>query len=254
MYCFILFLCPFLYLFPYGLYIVWLKFSLSFYFLIPVLLLPLRINFCFILIVGPAHYKHCFLVDPSIFRWTWFLSHYITIIMIRISKWIFITIHCIVILFTSITLLILCSVEKWNHGETNWIELSITHFQVPTTTMTCDHSSRNSTSFRNAHCIIFHPVRETTLIICEKYDTALTCHTGTLHILDANYGRTHDGAVCPHSSSTYITNCYLDESLETVRGVCEGLSTCTVQATNTFFGQDPCPTYYKYLNISYTCQ
>lgn len=34
---------------------------------------------------------------------------------------------------------------------------------------------------------------------------------------------------------------------------CNGLNSCTITATNAWFGNDPCPTTYKYAKVTYTC-
>jgi len=70
-------------------------------------------------------------------------------------------------------------------------------------------------------------------------------------VQSANYGRTTNGSVCPHSQIR-TTACGATGSLSTVKGWCDGKISCEIQASNLAFG-DPCPNTYKYLQVGYKC-
>ena len=86
---------------------------------------------------------------------------------------------------------------------------------------------------------------------CEGDDLTMSCPAGTIDILDANYGRADDRSVCPHPK-VENENCYALRSLSIVEAACKGLTTCTIAATNSVFG-DPCHNTHKYLTVNYTC-
>ena len=71
-------------------------------------------------------------------------------------------------------------------------------------------------------------------------------------VQSANYGRTTNGSVCPHSQIR-TTACGATGSLLTVKGWCDGKTSCEIQASNLAFG-DPCPNTYKYLQVGFTCR
>ncbi|XP_072016885.1 uncharacterized protein [Amphiura filiformis] len=83
----------------------------------------------------------------------------------------------------------------------------------------------------------------------------LTCDTGgTINVLSALYGRRVTGSIlCPHQAAGY-TECHASEAadLEIVRGRCEGMTSCTVFAHSSVFG-DPCQNIFKYLRVTYQC-
>ena len=81
----------------------------------------------------------------------------------------------------------------------------------------------------------------------------LNCMNGTtLHIHYANYGRLAGPEICDHPSISDL-NCMAASSMSIVTAACEGLTTCTVSAENSVFG-DPCVGTYKYLEIHYSCE
>ena len=91
------------------------------------------------------------------------------------------------------------------------------------------------------------------VIICEHCRGYLTCPAGSvIAVQSANYGRTTDGSICPHSS-IQTTTCGATGSLSTVQEWCEGKPSCELQATNAVFS-DPCVNTYKYLQVGYTCE
>ena len=91
------------------------------------------------------------------------------------------------------------------------------------------------------------------LLICEGESGQLRCNKeGKINILSANYGRL-DSHSCPHWMTT-DTNCHSGNSLAQVQKICQSNSTCELEATNVFFGDDPCMGTYKYLFVEYQCQ
>ena len=84
------------------------------------LILPTSFFQVRIFIAGPTYHRHCFLVGSSIFRWTWF---YLTVYNYH-NKNICLKFNydSLLYIFISFTYLVhLCSVEKWNKVELNWI-------------------------------------------------------------------------------------------------------------------------------------
>ena len=91
------------------------------------------------------------------------------------------------------------------------------------------------------------------LLICESESGQLRCNKeGKINILSANYGRL-DSHSCPHWMTT-DTNCHSGNSLAQVQKICQSNSTCELEATNVFFGGDPCMGTHKYLFVEYQCQ
>jgi hypothetical protein len=101
-------------------------------------------------------------------------------------------------------------------------------------------------------------------ISCEGKTASISCPTGELiSIVDGWYGRTEaahvtgEPVVCPHSA-TSNRNCpfhktgQYDAQKAKIGGACEGKNSCSVKASNGYFG-DPCGGTFKYLNISYNC-
>ena len=81
---------------------------------------------------------------------------------------------------------------------------------------------------------------------------SIKCDKGVINVLDASYGRKHGKEVCPHSAIGN-QNCHAVSSMKKVKEMCEGKSSCSVQSTNTHFG-DPCGGVYKYLTVKYVCK
>jgi len=67
------------------------------------------------------------------------------------------------------------------------------------------------------------------------------------------YNFTHWFHRCGNGNAVPIGGCNSEDSLRIVSDMCNLRETCTVSATNDYFG-DPCPTVYKYLNIVYSCE
>ncbi|KAM9475090.1 rhamnose-binding lectin-like [Clarias gariepinus] len=91
-------------------------------------------------------------------------------------------------------------------------------------------------------------------VICERGYSTLDCGDGTIHIINANFGRA-DSATCSNGLSNSVlqnTNCYAPNTLTTVAELCDGQSRCTVEASSTIFS-NPCTETVKYLTVSYMC-
>ncbi|KAK3093267.1 hypothetical protein FSP39_013469 [Pinctada imbricata] len=95
------------------------------------------------------------------------------------------------------------------------------------------------------------PKASRTTVICEHKSNALSCPAGHLiKIASANYGRTSKGTC--RSSLDRDTNCKASKSLSIVKSICDGNNACSLEATNSVFG-DPCVGTYKYLTVVYNC-
>ena len=88
---------------------------------------------------------------------------------------------------------------------------------------------------------------------CEDSAMSISCDEGTLLIVEGKFRRTST-QVCPHHSITSNPNCYSVNSLQHIRTECEGKTSCSVPATNSFFGDDPCYEIKKYVETTYRCQ
>ena len=78
----------------------------------------------------------------------------------------------------------------------------------------------------------------------------LSCPMSTvLNIRSAIYGRT-DKSRCNQVS---VTNCKLDVT-SLISTKCGGKNHCSLKATNSLMGSDPCRTVPKYLEVDYTCE
>ncbi|XP_061195848.1 L-rhamnose-binding lectin CSL3-like [Saccostrea echinata] len=92
----------------------------------------------------------------------------------------------------------------------------------------------------------------TTVIICENHQGYIRCDNDeTIHIIQANYGRTEGGNICPHASIR-DTNCYSTNAKGVVGTKCNGRRECNLESNNGIFG-DPCIGTYKYMSVQFTC-
>ena len=90
-------------------------------------------------------------------------------------------------------------------------------------------------------------------VVCERKSTTIGCSGGSkLYVLKANYGRMADGSECPHPHSIKSTQCSASKSLDIVRSLCQGRTSCNIEASNIVFG-DPCVGTHKYLEVDYMC-
>ncbi|XP_066500002.1 rhamnose-binding lectin-like isoform X1 [Hoplias malabaricus] len=97
-------------------------------------------------------------------------------------------------------------------------------------------------------------VAKQTNVTCEGNTAVLTCDSGVLNILSANYGRTDSITCSAGRPSNEVTNthCFANNTLSVVKNSCGGKSKCAVSATNNVF-TDPCVGTYKYLTVVYSC-
>uniref|UniRef100_A0A3B4FF89 SUEL-type lectin domain-containing protein n=1 Tax=Pundamilia nyererei TaxID=303518 RepID=A0A3B4FF89_9CICH len=92
-------------------------------------------------------------------------------------------------------------------------------------------------------------------VTCEGSQANLQCGEGQVIVVSwVNYGR-RDNTTCPDGNSDHVKNvlCSSPNSTEYVTNRCNWQNNCTVEASNTGFG-DPCSGTYKYLEVFYTCQ
>ncbi|XP_070568451.1 L-rhamnose-binding lectin CSL3-like [Ptychodera flava] len=85
--------------------------------------------------------------------------------------------------------------------------------------------------------------------VCEHDTLSLSCQSGEIEVVSANYGRT-DSSVC---GSYAVTDCVGANSLAIASDRCNGKRSCSVDASNDLFG-DPCYGTFKYLEVSYKCK
>lgn len=89
------------------------------------------------------------------------------------------------------------------------------------------------------------------LRICEGRSRQISCPAPKkIDIISANYGRLTGRHLCWGRVRT--TNCGAAGSIDKVRSRCQGRQSCSLQATNSQFG-DPCVGTKKYLEIRYRC-
>ncbi|XP_052450598.1 L-rhamnose-binding lectin CSL2-like [Carassius gibelio] len=91
-------------------------------------------------------------------------------------------------------------------------------------------------------------------VTCEGRSASLSCESGHIHVLGANYGRT-DGKTCSDGKPPgQLSNvkCSSKTTLKKMTVRCNGKKSCSVQAVNSVFS-DPCVGTYKYLQVSYEC-
>nr|BAE02882.1 skin mucus lectin [Nuchequula nuchalis] len=94
-------------------------------------------------------------------------------------------------------------------------------------------------------------VRETA---CEGSVATLECgHGQDIHVVSANYGRL-DKSTCSDGKSDFsVRNTECSGPADLVATRCNGKTSCTIEASNSVFG-DPCGGTYKYLEVSYICE
>ena len=98
----------------------------------------------------------------------------------------------------------------------------------------------------------------TTVHVCESFSETISCSEPrtSLEVTSAAYGRTSVD-FCPHTTYPYSnTICIPDGSadhLGIVKNICDGETSCELEAKNSVFG-DTCSGTYKYLEVTYQCK
>uniref|UniRef100_A0A0A9ZAL9 D-galactoside-specific lectin n=2 Tax=Lygus hesperus TaxID=30085 RepID=A0A0A9ZAL9_LYGHE len=89
---------------------------------------------------------------------------------------------------------------------------------------------------------------------CQDENITLSCDIPGTNIVvsSAIYGRTNPFSCYNGNKNTNSLTCRAANSTTAVESHCEGLRHCTINATNSLFG-DPCPTIYKYLETIWFC-
>ncbi|XP_073981342.1 L-rhamnose-binding lectin ELEL-1-like [Rhodnius prolixus] len=89
-------------------------------------------------------------------------------------------------------------------------------------------------------------------IACEHHELLIGCHNDSyLRIENVTYGR-KSRAICPWDGSMFRVDCVAETGLNIMQSRCNNFRNCTVNASNTVFG-DPCFNTYKYLEVEYSC-
>jgi len=92
-------------------------------------------------------------------------------------------------------------------------------------------------------------------VFCERElssGLSISCSTGVVNVIDANYGRKDSQTCCNAIGSTICTNninCYLNET-ENFKSKCDYQQICTFLTISI---PDPCRGTYKYLEIFWEC-
>uniref|UniRef100_A0A8C4IJR0 SUEL-type lectin domain-containing protein n=1 Tax=Dicentrarchus labrax TaxID=13489 RepID=A0A8C4IJR0_DICLA len=91
------------------------------------------------------------------------------------------------------------------------------------------------------------------LVTCERSLAHLFCDVGqVIFVYGADYGR-RDQTTCSYKRPASQTeNVYCSHPTSKVADSCNGKNSCTIEASNSVFG-DPCVGTYKYLEVAYTC-
>ena len=87
-------------------------------------------------------------------------------------------------------------------------------------------------------------------LVCEHQILSISCSYGTIHIVAANYGRT-EADIC--QGPIHVYDCRADTSIDELLGACEDKESCSIEASNSVFG-DPCVGTFKYLQVKYYCE
>ncbi|XP_041463533.1 L-rhamnose-binding lectin CSL3-like [Lytechinus variegatus] len=88
--------------------------------------------------------------------------------------------------------------------------------------------------------------------MCEGGTLTLSCSSGQIIlVMDVFYGRKAGQEVCPNFH-VFNQNCQAENSVGKVEAACNGKSSCSVDASNSVFG-DPCKGTHKYLDVLYEC-
>ena len=93
-----------------------------------------------------------------------------------------------------------------------------------------------------------------TITVCENEFKEIFCPTNyEIKIQNALYGR-FDQTTCSHIGNRHFGDCSSINAVLFAKRACDGQIKCVIEASNTFFGDDPCVGTIKYAVISYTCE
>ncbi len=86
-------------------------------------------------------------------------------------------------------------------------------------------------------------------------DVEITCaEDETIELKSGFYGRKLTySEVCYSAASAEDTSCELASSFDLINETCHGFSSCVIEPTNDFFGQNPCGATFKYVEVEYRC-
>ncbi|XP_035672719.1 IgGFc-binding protein-like [Branchiostoma floridae] len=85
---------------------------------------------------------------------------------------------------------------------------------------------------------------------CEHQTLEITC-SGRIKIVRASYGRS-DWTTCANNQPVRTIHCDAARSLAIMQEQCDGQTSCSVDASNSVFG-DPCVGTFKYLDVGWNC-
>ncbi|KAI8485101.1 hypothetical protein Bbelb_372070 [Branchiostoma belcheri] len=86
---------------------------------------------------------------------------------------------------------------------------------------------------------------------CEHQTMEITCDGGIIEIVRASYGRS-DWTTCAEGQPCHTIECDADSSMDILQEQCNGRESCSVDASNSVFG-DPCFGTFKYLDVGWNC-
>merc|ERR1711874_320383 len=95
-----------------------------------------------------------------------------------------------------------------------------------------------------------HYAASLTVRSCEGSQLNIECkHGGLIRIQKAFYGRL-DANVCVKDTKV---GCVSPQSKHIIVGTCDGQTKCSIEVSNSVFG-DPCQGTYKYAEVEYECE
>ncbi|XP_070556498.1 uncharacterized protein [Ptychodera flava] len=98
-----------------------------------------------------------------------------------------------------------------------------------------------------------------TAVACEDEQIEITCGHGYINVINATYGRSEGGYVCPASypGHNYDDNCNGSgsEAMNIVTLLCDNSKECVIDVASHIKNDlaDPCSGVYKYLTITFSC-
>ncbi|XP_043238221.1 protein eva-1 homolog C-like isoform X8 [Amphibalanus amphitrite] len=92
------------------------------------------------------------------------------------------------------------------------------------------------------------------LVVCQGQRHQINCNDAKIAIYSASFGVTKHGSVeCPQAPGVTVTDCQASFTSEKMINMCQGHSSCELNADANFFNR-PCPADHNaYLKVTYTC-